>query len=929
MDTDLNRTGRPDSRAPLIGGRLRELGGKRGDHTAVIDDRGSWTYAELLQRSGQFSRAVLDQDPSPGFRAALLFPQERDVIAAQMGVICAAGCFVPIDTGDPPSRQEAIIRDCRPHVLLCSNEQEEKARKLAQVSGTRVVSAASLSREMQGDFPERPPGGLATIFYTSGSTGEPKGVCQQEANLLHFAGEFARALEMTETDTMSLLYSPAFSAANMDIYSSLLCGATLALYDTKRKGVADLPAWLASRRVTVLHTVPPLFRQLLRLEDARNRLATIRAVDLASETLYASDVDLMREVVGSSCRVINHYAATEASVIARHRIDFSHTYDDGPVPIGTPARGLTVEILDENRQPSSPGDLGEIVVTSSYLSPGYWNREEATRKSFAVTDEASGKRCYFTSDRGYRDANGDLHYVGRVDSMVKLRGYSVDPGAVETALMGTGAVQAAAVTVVERTGQHGEKELHAHVVPCEKEDLTEQRLRGMLSERLPDYMIPARMTFRQSLPVTTSGKTDRRRLAAEAVEDDIGTDVHDRQGSDVEQAMAGLFAKILGRRDAGLNDSFYDLGGDSLRMHELMTEAARMYDVQIPFEKLGSDTSPASLASWIRQYRETQARGESGSGHDPLIVTLKSTVDAPNLFLLHGRRAHAFVSPHFVEVLGQRMSVQAIRARGLRPGEEPHLSIGDMAEEYASEIQALQPEGPYFLASICAGALIAVEVASRLAAGGETVAPLIAIDPPSLKADAAIVRRKSVSPDPFREALRNADFRKLESYHAVAGRGSIRYGVKDPYAAVTKHAFAFALYNHQPEAYDGEVLVIANRWRLREMSKAREYRIPGRLRYFNVAEHHGRVFDPGNRQTLETLQGCLDYALCSGTGVRLEAPGAASPEEALGDSFLWLDELRWNLDRIIDRRPVLKAVSYSASALLRRIIPRRRQTGTG
>lgn len=919
-------SGEGDLGPSAVGERLQELARERGDHPAVIDEDGSWTYGELLQRSGQFTRALLDLNAAPGFRAVLLFSQGREVVAAQMGVLCAAGCFVPVDTGDPVSRHEAIVRDCRPHVVLCGDGQEEKARQAALATGTKVVTAASLVGEMEGDFPPRIPGGVGSIFYTSGSTGEPKGVCQTEGNLLHFAGEFARALGMTETDTMSLLYSPAFAAANMDVYGSLLRGATLALYDTRRKGVAGLPAWLVSRRVTVLHTVPPLFRQLLRVEDARNRLATLQAVDLASETLYASDVDLMRGVLGGSVRVINHYAATEASVIAQHRIDFARAYDEGPVPIGSPARGMSVRIRDENGGEASTGVMGEIVVTSSHLSPGYWNREEQTRKSFAVVDEPSGERCYFTSDRGYRDANGELHYVGRADSMVKVRGYSVDPGAVESAFMSTGAVEAVVVTAAERAGQ---QELTAHIVPRRGEDLTEGSLRRLMSERLPDYMIPARAIFRQSLPVTTTGKTDRRRLAAEAAERNVGGNGHDGHGSDVEKAVAGLFASLLGRRAVEPHERFYDLGGDSLRMHELMTEVARMYGVQIPFEKLGDDASPASIAGWIRECLANGPLREGQDGEEPLIVTLKETAGAPNLFLLHGRRAHAFVSPHFVDVLGKSMSVLAIRARGLRPGEEPHLSVGDIVSDYLEEIRSLQPQGPYFLASICAGALIAVEIASRLVAEGETVAPVVAIDPPSLKADAARVRSRSVSAERFREALRKSDFRALESYHAMAGREKITYSRKDSLAAGAKHAFDFALYNHQPGEYNGEVLIIASHRRLKELSSSQEFRIPGQLRYFRVAAHHGGVFDAGNRETIDALRGCLDYALLSGTGARPEKPGAGSPEEALAGANRLFDDWRWGLDTFIHQRPALKAASDFAGSLLRRIIPRRRGPGAG
>lgn len=359
-----------DGQPVTIGSRLTTMARRLADKTAITEGATEISYGELDAAATTIARHVAAAaEDRPGF-VCLLFQSKIEAIKAMLGAGLCGRAYVSLDAGDPDERLRFILQDSAPIAVLTERALLERARILAH-AGCEVIDTGGLGGVTEArSLPAVSPDATAYVVYTSGSTGVPKGVCQTQRNLLFFADAYAKALEITEADRLSLVFSLSFGASNMNIFAGLLNGGTLCAYDMRRDGIPGLADWLDREQVSVLHTVPTVFRELMNSLRADRKLAYLRAIDLAGEALFDSDVDLFQRHTQQRCSLVNQLGATETSVIAQHHVERRAAPASGRVlPVGRSPEGLRVLIRRDDGSEADRNEVGEIVVSSPYVSP--------------------------------------------------------------------------------------------------------------------------------------------------------------------------------------------------------------------------------------------------------------------------------------------------------------------------------------------------------------------------------------------------------------------------------------------------------------------------------------------------------------------------------------------------------------------------------
>lgn len=803
----------------------------------AIEDKRLVCYAELAQRAESVAARLPPVGSAPG-RVAILADDRTTAIAAMLGTACSGHAYVPLDGGDPDARLRLIVEDAAPCAIVADPAQADRARTLAnRVCPVLVVGGDDLETTAHPRHSPVSPDSLVFVQYTSGSSGRPKGVRQTHRNLLFYADAYARTLGIRHGDRLSLLYTLSFSASNMDIYGGLLRGATLCPRDLRREGVRGLAQWLLDKRITVLHTVPTVLRELTRCLEAGQSFPDLRGIDLGGEAFFAEDIRRFVPHVGRDCLFVNHLAATEISVISQFAIRADDPLPQGLLPAGRRPEGVAVTILTETGEPAGAGVSGRIAIDSGHLSPGYWRRPELD-VAFTELPDKPGWRRFLTEDRGSIDAAGLLHFTGRSGARVKIRGHSVDLLEIEAALLACENVSEAAVSAEDSAGQEVER-LVAFVVPGPANGTTAADLHRQLAQRLPAYMLPSAYAFRAALPRTDTGKIDRRGLAA------LGREVVPTRPDflppedEYERRVAMIFAQLLQCETVGRADDFFLLGGDSLRAAELQLALRAAFGRDVP--DLMEHSTVARCAARVRE------GVTAGSAQPmPLLVPLRQKGSRPPLYLVHGRLGQAFISPTFAALFGDDQPLFAIQARGLDGFAPPARTIDEMAADYVAAIRAHQPNGPYLLGALCAGCYVAMAMAEILAATGCEVLPLLLFDPPE-PCSAAPLGRSQIE----QQILYRHSQNKIE---APVGDPRLLRAAVD-----VARAFEKAVRRHWPGRFQQGGFVLLSRHRLREHWTAALLSsvIGDSIECLVVGEQHGDVLDPANAEFQAALRRCL------------------------------------------------------------------------
>ncbi|HKH48923.1 MAG TPA: amino acid adenylation domain-containing protein [Thermoanaerobaculia bacterium] len=592
------------------------------------------TYGELAARAGCLAACLLSLGAAPDTPVAVCFERSPELIAALLGVLAAGAAFAPLDPKQPPERMAAMLDDlwpaasAGPRLLVTSSRH---APLFAGFTGRIVLE----DEEAAGAGPSppnplshthsHPPGRggmgdrLVYVMFTSGSTGRPKGVAVTHRGVVRLVHgvDYARF----GPDEVWLQIAPAsFDASTLEIWGALLHGARLVLMPPGTPTLAELAAMLERHRVTTLHLTAGLFHQMVE-EDLR-ALAPVSQLLTGGEALSPAHVlRVAREL--PSTRLIACYGPTEGTT-------FSSCWQvraagiEGSVPIGRPVPNTRVLVLDIAGQPAGIGVAGELVIGGDGLARGYLGRPDLTAERFRPhpLPEERGARVYHTGDLARFLSDGALDFIGRVDRQVKIRGFRVEPAEVEAALTALPGVAEAVVVAHRDSGDHGELRLLAFVTPAgATEELEPATLRGALRGRLPDAFVPAALWVVPALPLTNNGKVDREALLrlgplAARTEEDAAREAAAAYRDPLEEMVAGIWCGVLGVERVGSDESFFDLGGHSLRATQVISRLRQACGVELPLRLLFEAPTVAGLTVRLRAALAAGTGAEAGGDGD-------------------------------------------------------------------------------------------------------------------------------------------------------------------------------------------------------------------------------------------------------------------------------------------------------------------------
>ncbi|GEM_PF-530845 len=675
------------------------------------------SYAELEELSSRLARQLRSEGVGPDVPVALCLDRSVEMIVGILGVLKAGGAYVPLDPANPLRRLELILEDCRPRVLLTQRN-----------SAGVPLSAKVRTLFLDVPFDELPPDAkdnleagaivcspddLAYILYTSGSTGAPKGVLVTHKNLT--ASTHARCDFYQDTpERFLLLSSYAFDSSVAGIFHTLSCGGTLVLPPAEFRWESEqLAGLIAANQITHTLTFPSLYAEILDSQDVE-QLRSLRSVIVAGEACPRQVVDSHYELLPHAS-LFDEYGPTEATV-------WSTVFECEPgaaesVPIGRPIANTRTYVLDRHMQPVPVGVAGELYIGGDGVAQGYLNQPAQTRKSFVAdpfapsTQEA---RLYRTGDLARYRADGNLEFLGRHDSQVKLRGQRVELDEIETVLSQHPQVREAAIVV--RPQGSGEVQLAAFVTKHPGPPLSSSELRTFLRGHVPAYMVPASVQVLAALPRTSNGKIDRHALAFLPLQPEPA-ETGTVPRNEVERRLLAIWKDVLKSSSDDVNQDFFELGGHSLLAAKLLVRIEKEFGIQLSLAFIFQSPTVARMAEALRISRL--------SLRDRAIVPIQQKGEGSPLFWIRG-------GPRF-RLLAQKLGwnrpflgVDLPYADGIRLP-MPHR-LEDIAGYLVKAMREVQPHGPYYIAGLCVNAVIAYEIAQQLMQQGETVALLAMVD---------------------------------------------------------------------------------------------------------------------------------------------------------------------------------------------------------
>ncbi|MEP7308333.1 MAG: amino acid adenylation domain-containing protein [Acidobacteriota bacterium] len=676
-----------------------------------------WTYGALNARANQLARSLVRRHRvGPDVRVGVLAERSFELVLALMAIEKAGGAYVPLDPEYPRELLHFMMKDCGAAVILT----QQKFLDLTADGAGPVIGLdfgwEAIAAEADGNLPSRVTGdSLAYVIYTSGSTGRPKGAMNTHHGIASRLLWMQDAYPLTADDRVLQKTPFSFDVSVWEFFWPLMVGAQLVV--AKPGGHRDpayLVALIADANITTLHFVPSMLQAFVEEPDV-DRCTTLQRVICSGEAI--SPELLRRYTARVQVPLFNLYGPTEAAIDVTawtcHPAD-ARTM----VPIGTPIANTRLYILDDLLQPVPEGITGELFLGGMGVGRGYLNRAELTAARFIPDPFGdAGARVYRTGDLGRYRHDGVVDFLGRIDQQVKLRGFRIELGAIESTILGSGSVRECAVVV--REDHPGMKRLVAYVVLDADGAAVPAALRAHLQRTLPDHMVPGLIVPLAGLPRLTNGKLDRKALPApDAVVPPSRRHPVPRDG--MERRLVRVWEDVLGQKNIGPADDFFDLGGHSIRAVTLMSAIEIEFGRRLPLAQLLAHPTVERLAVALQ------------GQHDPEdwqpVVEIRRGGSAPPLFLLPGAGGNVIYFHTLAQHLAPARPVYGLQAIGLDGRTAPLTTVEAIAAVNVEAMRRVAPAGPYFLAGHSFGGRVALEMAQQLLRQGQAVGLLAVLD---------------------------------------------------------------------------------------------------------------------------------------------------------------------------------------------------------
>jgi enterobactin synthetase component F len=779
------------------------------------------SYAELDARTAALAGALRARGAKPGTVVAVALERSLELVIALVAVLRAGAAYLPLDPAHPDARIARILQSASPVLTLSERGLPGATPVLAPHDWPR-------SGDAPADGPA--PGDAAYLLYTSGSTGEPKGVVIEHRAIVNRLQWMRQHYGFGPADRILQKTPATFDVSVWEFFLSFISGGTLVVAPPGvHKDPVALAALLRDARITTAHFVPSMLAAFL--AEPSSRGLTLSRVFCSGEALTAELRDRFHARVTSELH--NLYGPTEAAVDVSFWPAAAEDRSQ-PVPIGFPVWNTQLYVLDDAMRPVAPGMAGQLFIGGVQLAREYLGRPDLTERAFMPDPFRPGGRIYRTGDLALVRTDGALVFLGRSDHQVKIRGQRIELGEVEAALAGYPHLRQA--RVIAREDRAGDQRLVAYVVPADGYDAT--ALRAHAAARLPEGWLPAAYVTLDALPVNSSGKLDRAALPAP----DYATAGGRPPGTEAERRVAALFAEVLQVPAPGAEDDFFALGGHSLLAVELMLRLREAFGWDPGLGALFEHPSVERLAALVAE------KPVSDSGLGPLVRLQQGDEALAPLFVVHPAGGISWCYGGLARALSPRRSVHGLQAPALAEGVPTPGSLDALAADYVERIRAIRPRGPFHLLGWSVGGILAHAMAVRLRALGEEVGLLAMLD--SYPSD---VWRAEPEPD------ENAPLRALL---AIAGHDPDRL----PGLPLTRDAVVGFLRQSDsplgrlPEAaLDGVVRVVRGNNRLVRQHRHGPY--DGTVLHFRAAlDHAGRDLSPAMWQPYAAAVAVVDVA---------------------------------------------------------------------
>ena len=711
---------------------------------AVVESESgeSVSYGALNAWAERLAEGIASRVVGPGRPVALLHDRSLATVAGLLAIWKAGAVYLPLDPGQPASLISRFLADSGAGLVLARKE----ALTRLPVAGLATMVIDGRPGEAGGGTgvgrPSPLPGDLAYVLYTSGSTGEPKGVMVEHGSLANLSAWSCQAYRLGPQDRVLQFSSLNWDTSLEEIVPTLASGATLVL--RSRAALASYRHFLEEcdrQDITVLSLPTAFWHGLcdfLASEDAVLP-SRVRLVNVGGERASRARLEQWFTQVGEEVRLVNTYGLTETTAVATmaELNDERGRPPGGDVPIGRPIRNMRAYVLDDGLKPVPLGCRGQLYLAGVGLARGYWGDPSLTARSFVEVSVRSGsrERLLRTGDQAVLRPDGQLVCLGRADRLLKIRGHRLHPGEVEDWLLQQPGVREAAVAPIGG-GDFAEvgTGLVAYLVPRSGStaEFPLMDLRALAAQQLPAHMLPSRFILLEDLPRLPGGKVDWRSLPPPDPQEALASPDHQPPRDDLERRLVQAWEQILRVRPIGVRDDFFHLGGDSLLAIQLFTRMEKLVRRKLPLRIIFETPTVEGIASWIRE-------GALPRRHSPL-VPLRTHGDRPPIFWVHAAGGLALSFARLAALLDPDQPSYALQAREIDDEREPARTIEEMAAAYVSEIQRLQPRGPYCLGGLSFGGLVAWEMGRQIVERGEEVAFLGLLDtrgpgfPPSLLA---------------------------------------------------------------------------------------------------------------------------------------------------------------------------------------------------
>ncbi|MCP4103950.1 MAG: amino acid adenylation domain-containing protein [Desulfobacteraceae bacterium] len=695
------------------------------DAMAVIFEDRQVTYKELNSLANGLAHYLQSFGVGPEVLVGICVERSVEMIVGLIGILKAGGAYVPVDPAYPEERIAFMLEDADVGILLT---QEKFLPRLPD----RKMTAICLDRDSRlfGKKYDNPvchagADNIAYVIYTSGSTGRPKGVMIEHHSVLNRILWMHERYPLAEKGVILQKTPFTFDVSVWELFWWSFAGASVCMLKPGgEKHPSEIIDAIEAHDVTVIHFVPSMLSAFLSYVKDRacsHRLSSLARVFASGEALNVQQVAAFNSMIYErhGTTLHNLYGPTEATV------DVSY-FDCSPftgetVPIGKPIFNTALYILDQKTQPVPIGASGELCIGGVNVGRGYLNRPELTKEKFVPDPFRSFGQMYRTGDLCRFLPDGNIEYMGRMDHQVKIRGFRIELGEIEAVLSGHAAVRES--VVIARRSQAGDSRLAAYVVPNQDPDPTANDLGIFLREKLPDYMIPSAFVMLETMPLTSSGKTDRRALPApdKSSLPIKASFVLPRDA--LELRLVKIWEDILDIRPIGVKDNFFNLGGHSLLAVSLMACIYQQFGKNLPLATLFRGATIEQLAGIIRQQTDSQP-------WSPLADIQPNGLKRP-FFCIPGAGGNVVYFHELARHLGQDQPFYGLQARGLDGESEPYTRTEEMATHYIEAIKGIQPRGPYLLGGHSSGGSVAFEMTQQLQMQDEEVALLAILDIPA------------------------------------------------------------------------------------------------------------------------------------------------------------------------------------------------------